>query len=656
MIKLLFFILAICFPLSATSPASNLLAAEISGPEDFIPQAFDVLHYDVQASFDFDENHNEIYGRCDIKFLWMQNPGDEMFYFHLRDLSVDSVFYDGVRHSATEEGTPDQATYHYYVLPVDNAEAGDTVLLSVYYHGNMTKEGWGGVHHSEKDLYALGVGFHNNYVSTTEHWMPCYDHPSDKATFSGRFIADEKYTVASVGLLVNEAEYEEGKKIYEWQHDIPCATYLYTFAVGEYEKIEYAKDELPVNIYVESLLKAQAEFVFKKVPDMVNCFEKRFGPYPFEKVGFVVTAVGSMEHQTMISFSDYVLTKAYQSSDSTNTTVAHELSHQWFGDAVTCRDFRDAWLNEGFATFCEALWAEEHSGWDAYIATMESCKNSYLYGNSLNDGILSLYNFDREPPSSNYPMTIYNKGAAVLGMLRYKLGDSLFFGGLRHYLEKHKYGTATSAELQADLEEYTGADLETFFLQWVYGKGWPELRIYVDRIGLDSCEHVTLTIKQEQPKMFGAYLDFPLEITFHTLEGDTIYKIINIDKTEMSVSYEGLPQLTKVLFNRGPSVRTLLKLEVTTHISEIEAAKSGELIVYPNPSNGLLNLRYESGSSEDIISIINVNGQSVIEKVFNGTAGTKELMLETSGLLPGNYILVIDTGRKKLKRKLEIAR
>lgn len=526
-------------------------------PLDSIPQPFDVLHYDVTMDLTAAPEKSTS-GVCRTTLVWNANDFLYQYVFHLRDLIVDSVLYNGTKIEHTTMDSPTDSSYRHVIYPTSTPSAGDTATVTVYYHGTMTDEfgpgTWGGVSSGFGILYAMGVGFSNNYVSTTQHWFPCYDHPLDKATFTGHFLVKPEMMVASNGLLTNKAEQQDGNVLYTWDHIYPAATYLLTFAVGPYAEINIGTAELPMLLYAlpgDTLLTKQS---FKKLPQMVAGFAERFGPYPFEKVGYVNTPQGAMEHQTMISFP----TSSSRRGDSLNIIGAHELAHQWFGDLVSPVDFRHAWLNESFATFCESIWLEELGNFTAYLASQEGKLQTYINQVAPREGIIPLYDFPRAAPSSNYPVTIYEKGALVVGMLRFELGDSLFYAAMREYLGRYAYGNATTEDLLAVCEEVSGKELDWFFDQWVRRSGWPKLAI--EMIGADGQKSARVKIRQVQDPDFGVFTNLPIEIGFITNEGIEYHVLRTSEREqELRVSLQDVP--LDILVNRGPSLRTLLEVE-----------------------------------------------------------------------------------------------
>jgi aminopeptidase N len=579
-------------------------------------------------------------GACIIRFVWTEG-GDAPFIFHLRDLTIDSVAYNGTIVAPETIGVPTDATYHHEVTPTATPAAGDTATVTVFYHGTMTDElgpqRWGGVSSGAGILYAMGVGFANNYVSATQHWMPCYDHPDDKALFTGRFTVIDTMTVASNGLLTDLVDEGGNEETYVWHHEHPASTYLLTFAVGPYAELNVGDAELPMLLYALPADTAMTRRSFAKLPQMVAGFGEYYGDYPFEKVGYVNTPQGAMEHQTMVSYP----TSLARSGDSLNLVGAHELAHQWFGDLVSPVDFRHAWLNESFATFSEALWMEVAEGYEGYLARQQGALTSYLGQVAPFEGLLPLYDFPRASPSSNYPATIYEKGAVVVGMLRYQLAESRFFLAMRTYLQRHAYGTASTDDMIAVCEEIYGADLDWFFDQWVRQPGWPIFRITAVPGGAPS--RVSVTIEQIQPESHGRYTHVPLELSLVTA-GGTIDRIVTVDSMvqtfDMSIS--GGP-LLDLLANQGPSIRTLAQFE-SINVSSVEDDDDAERTLFrvqPDPVTDRTDVTIvrTGGDDDDVtLRLYDSAGRKISEQEIERFPHS----LSVKDLPPGLYMIILE--------------
>ncbi|MFC2130249.1 M1 family aminopeptidase [Bacteroidota bacterium] len=644
MTRLIIIFIFAAFPLFSqiNGNPGELLLNEISGPENYIPQPFDVKHYDAEIDLTKYPS-TEMAGVCRMSIEWLGSPADNKFYFHLRDLTIDSVFYQNIPVDAIEVGTKEDPSYHFEVTPPPQLST-SSATVTVYYHGSMTLEyntrtlKWGGVKYQNNVLFAMGVGFYNNYVSTTQHWLPCYDLPSDKATFKCKFIVPSAIFVASNGLLTGQGSIDTNE-IYIWEHNNDCATYNYTFAASNYIPVNFGDGELPMVVYCKPEDTTNTRIVFKLLPDMVKAYEKRFGEYPFEKVGYVLTPTGSMEHETMISFAEKLVRF---SKDTVNEVGAHELAHMWFGDMVTPYDFRDAWLNEGFATFCESIWYDELFGPDVYLKHQDDMRAFYISSpnGARYEGIFSLYDFPRSNASSNYPGTIYKKGGSVIGMLRYELGDSIFFEATREYINRAKYANVSTEFLKEVYEEVSGIDLDWFFDQWVYGKGWPQLEVEFENTGNGTYK---LNFEQVQPDSFGIYTNVPVEVGFEDSGGEIEYRIFTLNQKEEVFYLVFGFDCNKININKGPSLRALLEVKEINIVSvEEDDMISDKLQLYPNPADSRIIVVFPAGDGFAYVTVYNEVGIKVLSDRTNTRKGNNYYNLNIREFASGNYFIMIE--------------
>jgi aminopeptidase N len=635
--KLTIFFLFALFSLYISHLLSqSVQAAEISSPVNYVEQDFDVLKYSLEADLSHDDPV-EISAVCRITFRWRKGAPREAFYFHLRDLEIDSAIYEDHKITPKAVGEPEDNDYHYSVAPPPG-DFGDTVTISVYYHGRMTHEGgpayWGGVHKEGDGAYALGVG-DINYVSMTQHWMPCYDHPSDKALFEAAFRVKPGMTAVSNGLLIDEYE-KDGDRIFLWKQNVPCATYLLTFAVNEYEKLELEGHEKPHVVYYPLQLKNSVPFVMQEVPQATRILEDMFGAYPHEKVGYVITQKGSMEHQSMISLAKAVIYNAFGKYDSLYNTVVHELAHQWFGDCVSPLDFREAWLSEGFATYATDLVYREYYNNEKFLEGLGREVERYIYDFSEKEGVFPLYDFPREEIGSNYPYSIYIKGAGVLHLLHYELGDSLFLAGLKNFIKENKYGNATSESLRKSLEKTSGHDLDWFFAQWVYGRGWPVIQIDAEKLYVDNEISALIEMRQYQPKSWGFYDRLPIELSF-AAEDDTLHRIVEMTTPDDEFTFNDLNDFDTIIVNHGPTLRTLAEIEYTNITSVAEFSSYPGAEIYPNPAGDRMNLDLPADYSSARVSIYNSYGRKIFAREFAPGANA----IDISEFPAGMYIIRI---------------
>lgn len=604
-----------------------------SSPIDYRETSFDVLHYDVQLNMSAAPKLSTEGSRCTITFRWIQTP--DSFQLHLRSLRIDSMYYlqrngNTIPVTYAKNGSDTSAMMYYAVPAAAVHKRFDTVSLVVVYSGTMTAEApvngfsWGGVSRDQTDaVYSLGVGFSNPYVSCTQHWMPCFDLPQDKATLHARILCPKQMMALSNGSFVGSTAVPDTTlREYEWDMKEPCATYLMTFAVGPYFALNYGSTSagVPVVSYGKSSDTSRCKTSFRKILPMVDLFERRFGSYPFTKVGYVVTNLGSMEHQSLICLARGEIQSL---SDSVNKTIAHELAHQWFGDKVTPLDFRDAWLTESFATYSECLWNEELGGPSLYFKDLKSKITTYLTtvakpGGRSYEGMLPIYDFPRAMPSSNYPQTIYLKGAGVLGMLRTLVGDSVFFSSLRAYQDVYAYGNASIDSMEKVFADRVPTVLKDsirdYFAQWIRGRGWPVLDITALQVMTGGEWKTRVEVRQVQADSMGVYTWFPLELTFTDTKGNVTSRMLTVHGKEVNFMLDSIPPLTGIGINSGtvsPSIAVLTRTPVITSVP-LADSRPREVSVYPNPTDESVWLRVPKSGIWSV-DIVNASGQHVRE-------------------------------------------
>lgn len=621
--------------------AIGIAHAQISRPTEFVQQPFDVIEYDASLDLVSSPLPRLDNGRCLIRVHWIDEPRG-FFPIHLRDLAIDSVLVNGVISTFERKGSPIDDTMHYAVSIPMNIRKGDSMLITVHYGGLMGKEpprsgfSWGGVYSTKRILYSIGVGFFAHYVGTTQHWLPCYDHPSDKAKLTTRIKVQNGLTAVSNGSLKSIDTLNDGKR-FVWSSTMPMATYLMTFAVDSFQKHVIGS---PTNtIYAIRQDSIPTAISFSQLPRMIAAMEKRFGPYPFESVGYVLTPTGSMEHQTMISIDENIVRKR----DSTNSTILHELSHQWFGDKVTPLNYGYSWLSESFATYCESLWAEELRGQTGYIQDIAS-KISEYFGTAVpREGVLPLEFFPRLSPSSNFPRTIYVKGAAVLGMLRHQLGDSVFFTAMRTYLERHRYGNATTEDLKQACEDASGKNLGWFFEQWVKRKGWPRIQLDTVSSIVNGIRTLRVNITQVQPADHGIFEKVPVQIGFRLPDNSFIYRTIEFSGQVSTITIDSLPEYRSINVNLGTQFRSLLQLTRVTHIESDDQFNTQSLHVYPNPGKDVITVEYPATQGMIAWSITDIQGKVIRSwkemSNMQGHARSGLMQMDVSSIPSGMYTI-----------------
>lgn len=392
-----------------------------------------------------------------------------------------------------------------------------------------------GISYSHKNFFdtAFYVGKEIVYTDCEPEgarcWYPCKDFPDDKALFEIKGKVPAYVLFGANGTLTDSVS--DGKfTTYTWKEEYPMATYLAVIVASEkysLKVIEWrnpATDKIiPVRFYTQKLdEKQRVDLMMTQVPVMLDFFSELFGPYPFEKLGFATVdnqfPWGGMENQTLITLCGNCWNE---------DLLVHELAHQWFGDLISPTRWSDIWLNEGFATYSETIWAEKMEGKGAYRRLNKINADAYLVTNPGRP----IYNraWDTLLPNNNVLFDVamtYNKSGAILYMLRYVMGDSLFFSSIKQYATNPSlmYGNITTNEFVRLMSEYSGKDLTWFFDEWLYRPNHP---VYENRyeIKKDGDEwKVVFNIKQTQREEF---FKMPVELQIYFPKEIKIVRVEN---------------------------------------------------------------------------------------------------------------------------------
>ncbi|MCH8994235.1 MAG: HEAT repeat domain-containing protein [Chloroflexi bacterium] len=335
----------------------------------------------------------------------------------------------------------------------------------------------------------------------SRHWFPCVDFPNEMATSEVVVTVPKPLTAVSNGKLVRVTE-RGRKRTFRWRQDQPHVAYLLSVAAGDFDEIKERVNGVELQYYVAKGRAAEGRRALGRTPQMVRFFAERIGvPYPYAKYAQVVVAdfiFGGMENVSATTLTDTILHDRRAQpdfADAVDSLVAHELAHQWFGDLLTCRDWAHGWLNEGFATYFDALFTEHKDGVDRFRYAMRGAAEIYMRDDTARYRRPIVSNTYNEPIDL-FDRQFYEKGAWVLHMLRFELGDALFWKAIRHYVAKHQGGNVTTPDLQRSVEEATGRNMDAFFEQWVYGAGHPNLTVAFEWD--DGAKQAKLTVKQTQ--------------------------------------------------------------------------------------------------------------------------------------------------------------
>jgi aminopeptidase N len=438
---------------------------------------------------------------------------------------------------------------------------------------------------------------------------------------------------------------------WHWSHAYPISPYLIALSVAPYRILSDTVVTDPrITVYHHPGYRKKSEVSFRFVDLMMEAFEARYGPYPFEKFAYMTTWKGDMEHQTCVSHALMLV-------DSTNTyddILSHEMGHMWFGDCVTYGDWRDIWLSEGFATYSEAVYREYKNGLADYHAYMTNIIDVVI-NSGVTDGLYA--------PSEYWGVVNYEKGACLLHMLRGILDDdAAFWQALRDYLANHQYGVAVTADFIADVNASVGQDLTWFFDPWIYGSGHPVYEYgwsYADLGG--GTYRVDVVIRQVQST--GTLFDMPVDFRVQTAGGDYDFSR-RIDQAEQVVSFLVPAPPTGLLVDPDDWILDEQQLAPTSadYTEEVAAAQALSLLTpRPNPFRTRTQIRYYLPEAGEVrVRIHDVAGR-VVRTLADGweMPGSRALWWDRRGedgrrVAPGVYWVSLEARRGRLSEKVVV--
>lgn len=414
-------------------------------------------------------------------------------------------------------------------------------------------------------------------ATQAKHWIPCIDHPQVKFSSEISVTVQSGFTAISNGKL-QKVEQRGKKQTYHWSEANPHPAYLAAVVVGKYAE---TKDD-NLQYYVPPERKQDAPRTFDQTPKMKKFFEDYLGTkYPYEKYTQVAVqdfVYGGMENASCTTLTlDTLHDKKAHVDFTSDYLVSHELAHQWFGDLVTCRDWQHIWLNEGFATYCEALYWEASRGNDEFQYYVMQTADDY-FEEAMTRYTRPIVTKVYKHPDDLFDRHTYEKGGCVLHMLRHHVGDKYFRRSLRTYLQRFANGTAETDDLRRVFELETGKSLQQFFDQWLFREGHPGLKVDFSQAG------GVAKIKVEQAQA-GEPFDFLLEVklafarnkktySFRISEKESAFQI-PVDNEVEWFSIDPQLKILKTILIKAPKEMLVTQLkDGDTVIERVEAARS----------------------------------------------------------------------------------
>lgn len=501
------------------------IEAGIAPPFGAYAPGVDVVHYQVEVGLGYGTD----WFAGDVEIRVAAEDDAPVLPLDFTGLAIEAVTVDG-----------QDAEYEHVAgvlrVPLSWLLRGDTVTVSVGYRG-VPDDGL----ILRPNVHGQPSAFVDNWPNRTRFWLPSVDHPADKATVSYTIHAPRQWRVVANGAQLgppvttpSDAIGPAGDRLtWRWEVGVPISPYNMVFGAADLtiETVGLAacgqapaslRDdgcvEVTYWVYPEDVDRAAPSF--RRAAEMVDYFTHRFGPFPFEKLANVQSATrfGGMENASAIFYSE----QAIAAGRNIEETVSHEIAHQWFGDAVTEKDWYHLWLSEGFATYFGDQFFEVADGEDAFRRLMEESRQAVLRSTDAerpiyDPGQTSLFALLN---ANNYP-----KGGWVLHMLRGIIGDEAFFAGIREYYRRHLHSVADTEDFQAVMEEASGDELDWFFSQWIYRPGFPTFDLAWRWIpGNGSTGIVEVTIRQTQREAWPTFR-VPTEIALEGPAGESRHDV-----------------------------------------------------------------------------------------------------------------------------------
>ena len=593
-------------------------------------EKIDIKFYELNLDIDF--NSSRIRGSVTVNGV-IGNIYPDFIELDLYDnMTVDSILQNNIPILYLHENDM-------LKIPISDITLDDENLfsLTIFYQGTPDHCGAGGFKFDEHQN--IGHVWTLSEAYCARSWWPCKDDPSDKADSVNIIISvplEPAYIVASNGLL-SSTTINNNKKTYFWKERYPITTYLVSLAIYPYTKwvdqyvSPISSDTMLIEHYVFPDRYEASYPNYSLTKDMLSFFSELFGEYPFisEKYGHAdFTWGGGMEHQTLSSMGSF-----------SQNLMVHELGHSWWGNLITCKTFNDIWLNEGFARYCQALWAEHMYGREAYFDFM----NNHAYY-----GAGTIY---VENPSSNSQIfsagLSYNKASWVLHMLRHKVGETMFFDILKSYASNDSlsYNAASTSDFQKVCEDISGLDFEQFFQQWIYGEKYPkyELSWWHEGNGIYN-------VKIDQVQSYN-FFSMPIDLKFSGSAGpmlvDTTIVIENNNSSQL-YEFSGFNFLVE---NVMLDPENWILKEATYSVNEIDNILPDRVEVekaFPNPFNSKVKLSFyinpQFGDTHVNVNIFDSRGkivESLIDNEF--MPGYHTTFWNANGKSSGVYFIQLAT-------------
>ena len=507
----------ICFVFASSGTAQHIFSPK--DPGETPNRSYDVLHYKIEVTLH--DTTKSVDGKVTTTLIPLL-PSLKTVVFDAGDMKIKRVTMANKK-ELKFTSTPESLSVN-----LDRPYSYKDTLALVVEYSCTPKKGLtfnntdGAIPGKRPQIWSQGEETTNHY------WFPCYDYPNDKSTSEVIGTVNARYSLLSNGKLLSVRENKkERTKTFHWMETKPHSSYLIMIAAGEYAILHDNLGKLPLEYYVYPDDTTNARESFKVTPAMIKFFNETIGfNYPWEKYAQIILQdhFGGMENTSATTLSDtWAVPDPRARIDNPSVSLlAHELSHQWWGDLVTCKDFRHMWLNESFASYYDPLFLRSIYGQQEFEYTMYQNQQA---------GVVVDTTRGRKPIVSveSYGENVYPRGSAVLHMLRFLLGDDLYHRAIKHYITTFQFQPVETNDLKNAIEEVTGQNLQWFFDEWVYKAGHPVFDVSYQ--WNDTTKQLALRVKQTQKmdSLTGVFR-MPVDVEITNMATSTIHRIEILSK------------------------------------------------------------------------------------------------------------------------------
>ena len=498
--------------------ATMLLGAVARADRPYAPSR-DYDLQNVRVSLHFDIDQRKVIGDVTHTLSTLRD-GVTQLEFDCSELTVSSARVNG------KDAAFDLRDDKLRVQLAQPAKSGEKFEVELKYEGKPTS----GIYFILPDKDDPGRAkeiWTQGEAEDTHHYIPIYDYPNDRTTSEMILTVPANWFTVSNGKLLSVQDAPDGQKTWTWRQSQPVSTYLISFVTGEYKEKKDTWRNIPISYNVPRGMEDTIDSTFSHTKEMLDFFSDRFGvAYPWDQYAqtavddFVASGMENVSATTLATRDMVHAELASEKPEAADSLISHEMTHQWFGDLVTCKDWTNTWLNEGFATFGATLWEEHRYGVDASGYRYWREQNTWMQSRELYPIPIVTRDIN---DSVEYVGNVYDKAGWVIHMLREQMGDEAFFRALKHYLEVNRLQNVVTADLAKNIEESSGTNVDQFFDQWIYGAGAPRFTV---RSSYDEAgKKVSLSVKQTQ-KVEGhvGLFRVPIDVAITTASGEKIFR------------------------------------------------------------------------------------------------------------------------------------